>query len=421
MRAHKIEALGYKCLRYVSQELRPFQVLIGPNASGKSTFLDVLVFLQDILRNGLQEAVGKRARSLRELTWKMELERFEMAVEFRLPDHIQDRFKESYSKIRYEIRVGTDQQGALSLLVENLWLLREDGSTTNSKTDAFQFRPFPKEPAPPEKIVKEARERTPAGYRKIMSRGEDGRIYVRSETTDWNFPLAAARERLGLTLIPEEGERFPASSWLRRSLMQDVQFLMLNSQTMRWPCRPDVPRRLQPDGSNLAIVVETLQAQPERLRQWVAHLRTILPEIEAISVKEREEDRYRYLMIRTADGKQIPSWLLSDGTLRLLAMTLLAYLPGEKGLYIIEEPENGIHPRALEAVYQSLASVYDGQVFCATHSPIFLNLARPEELLCFALTESGATDIVPGERHPKLKEWHADVTLGDLLASGILG
>jgi AAA15 family ATPase/GTPase len=36
----KVEALNYRSLRYVSQELGPFHVLVGANASGKSTFLD---------------------------------------------------------------------------------------------------------------------------------------------------------------------------------------------------------------------------------------------------------------------------------------------------------------------------------------------------------------------------------------------
>jgi predicted ATPase len=140
-----------------------------------------------------------------------------------------------------------------------------------------------------------------------------------------------------------------------------------------------------------------------------------------VTVKEREEDRYRYLVVETREGRGLPSWLLSDGTLRLFALTLLAYLPEEKGIYMVEEPENGIHPAALEAVYQSLSSVYEGQVLCATHSPILLNMAKPEEILCFARAESGATVIVPGDRHPVLKEWRREVALGDLLASGILG
>ena len=55
--------------------------------------------------------------------------------------------------------------------------------------------------------------------------------------------------------------------------------------------------------------------------------------------------------------------------MRFLALTLLAYLPDPAGPYLIEEPENGIHPRNVETVFESLSSVYDAQVLLATHSP----------------------------------------------------
>lgn len=197
---------------------------------------------------------------------------------------------------------------------------------------------------------------------------------------------------------------------------------MLDSRAMRAPCPLDAPARFQLDGSNLPIVVSQFRkTDPQKFARWIAHIQTVLPEIDDIQVGEREEDRYRYLVAIMKQGAKIPSWLLSDGTLRFLALTLLAYIQEPGQMYIIEEPENGIHPKALEAVYQSLSSVYGGQVFCATHSPLFLNLATPAELLCFARTPSGATDIVRGDRHPALKEWREEVTLGDLLASGVLG
>jgi predicted ATPase len=114
--------------------------------------------------------------------------------------------------------------------------------------------------------------------------------------------------------------------------------------------------------------------------------------------------------------------LISDGTLRLLALTLLAYLPDETGsIYLIEEPENGIHPKAVEGVFQSLSSVYRGQVLVATHSPLFLGLAELGQLLCFAKTPSGAVDIVSGDQHPALKNWRGQIDLATLYAAGVLG
>ena len=50
---HRIEALNFRSLRFISQEVGQFQVLVGPNASGKSTFQEVVALLGDFVRSGL--------------------------------------------------------------------------------------------------------------------------------------------------------------------------------------------------------------------------------------------------------------------------------------------------------------------------------------------------------------------------------
>ena len=81
-----VEARRYKCLKYIRQPLERFQILIGPNASGKTSLLDVVAFVQDLVREGAETAVRKRARSLRELVWQQEGDSFELALELTLPD-----------------------------------------------------------------------------------------------------------------------------------------------------------------------------------------------------------------------------------------------------------------------------------------------------------------------------------------------
>ena len=66
----RIQALNYRCLRYVDIVLDRFHVLVGPNASGKSTLLDVVAFLGDMVSEGLEEAVEKRTRNFQDLVWK---------------------------------------------------------------------------------------------------------------------------------------------------------------------------------------------------------------------------------------------------------------------------------------------------------------------------------------------------------------
>jgi predicted ATPase len=163
------------------------------------------------------------------------------------------------------------------------------------------------------------------------------------------------------------------------------------------------------------------RADPQRFQKWVEHVREALPDLETITTREREEDRHRYLILRYRNGLEAPSWLASDGTLRLLALTLLAYAPEVSGTYLVEEPENGIHPRAIETVFQSLSSVYDAQLLCATHSPVVVSMAKAADVLCFGRNAEGATDIVRGDEHPRLKTWKGEVDLGTLFASGVLG
>ena len=75
----------------------------------------------------------------------------------------------------------------------------------------------------------------------------------------------------------------------------------------------------------------------------------------------------------------------------------------------------------METVFQSLSGVYEGQVLCASHSPVVLGLAAPSQLLCFAKDDAGATDIVVGSEHPRLRDWQGQLDLGVLFAAGVLG
>jgi predicted ATPase len=184
---------------------------------------------------------------------------------------------------------------------------------------------------------------------------------------------------------------------------------------------PGQSRKFQPDGSNLPWVINELRKNKKQFDQWISHLKTALPDIKDIDTVEREDDKHRYLRVFYHHNIKVPSWLVSDGTLRLLALTLPAYVKDFSGVYLIEEPENGIHPKAVETVFQSLSSVYNAQIMLATHSPVILSLVERKDVLCFAKTEEGITDIVTGDEHPALKGWKGETNLAVLFASGILG
>jgi predicted ATPase len=107
--------------------------------------------------------------------------------------------------------------------------------------------------------------------------------------------------------------------------------------------------------------------------------------------------------------------------LRLLALTVLAQLPGLGGVYLVDEPETGLHPSAVDTVVDALSRAKGPQVLVASHSPVVLGLADPNDVLCFARTAEGTTDVVRGTVHPRLAVWRDALARDALLATGVLG
>lgn len=424
----RIEALNYRCLRYVSQPLDHFHVLVGPNASGKSTFLDVLGLIRDLLTKGLDDALlasdyssesTGRARRVDELIFNQITDQFELAIELEIPDELRKSTENNrYQIARYELAIGKGPENdELTIVNEALWLCPKPRSRAT-----FQALPFPNESVPSASVLtKRARK----GWHKVISRTKSGYHSFNSEIGIWSGSGTFRVNPRGpaLTYLLQDGEFFPVVVWVQNLLMEGIHVLTLNSAAMRRPASPSVPRAFRPDGSNLPLVVRDLCNDHEKdFKDWLEHLRTVLPDLKTIDVVERPEDRHLYLNVHYSNLEHpVPSWLLSDGTLRLFALTLLAYLPHNQGVYLIEEVENGIHPRAVEAVFESLSSVYAGQVLLATHSPLVVGLTKGEQILCFAKNPSGATSIVRGSEHPKLKDWRGQVDLGTLYAAGVLG
>ncbi|MEW6359471.1 MAG: ATP-binding protein [Planctomycetota bacterium] len=414
----RIEALNYRCLRYTSQPLDDFHVLVGPNASGKTTFLDVVGFLGDLVAVGLFEAVFARTRTFQDLIWQRSGDWFELAVELEIPEERKRLLPNGkYRYVRYEVRIGLDEKTSeISILGEKI-LLR---GCSEKATGQIQRMLFPKEPEAPNTLGISPKERH---TKTIVNKIHGGNDNFHGETgKGWQHAFKLGPQKSALANLPEDESKFPVGTWLKNILITGVERLVLNSTVMRKSSPPGQPVWFLPDGSNLPWVVEGLKRSREDLfTAWIQHLKTALPDLEDVRTVSVEEDKHRYIVVRYGDGLEVPSWTLSDGTLRLLALTLPAYLPELRGVYMIEEPENGIHPRAVETMYQSLSSVYGAQILMATHSPVILSLAKPSQVLCFSKTESGATDIVRGSEHPALRDWKGEVNLGVLLAGGVLG
>jgi predicted ATPase len=423
-----VEVRNFRSLRALQRPLGNFHVLVGPNASGKTTFLDVFRFLGDIIEKGIDKAIADRTPNFLDLTFGNAGGAIEFAVEAIIPDTIRQQLGEpEMDRIRYEIQLGlSTDTGEHAIFEERVVLYDSMKAALDTVQQRLLFPTYQSE----QSIINRKFKLTT--YRQIVHKIPKGNDSYGDETLPrkqgarggakgWIpfFRLGIKRSALGH--LPASEEKLPATVWLRDMLVSGAQLFILDSLNIRRPSPPGLSRHFRTDGSNLPWVIEELRKSPSRFEKWIAHIRTALPDVDDIDTVERPEDKHRYLRVRYNSGLTVPSWLVSDGTLRLLALTLPAYLPDFSGLYLIEEPENGIHPAAMETIYQSLSAIYGAQMLLATHSPVILGMVEPQQVLCFAKTPDGVTDIVRGDEHPLLRDWQGDINLSQIYASGILG
>ncbi len=415
----RIQTRAFRCLQSVDQDLGSFRALVGPNASGKTTFLDVVALLSELLRNrgDVVETIQNRSTNFQKLLWMEQGTAFQLAVEAEMPESVQNAMapdKRRFNNVRYELEIGLDTStNEIGLNHETLWLLEPEPVSARAQRELF-----PAERSEMPSILCTAGKKRQTTLTKTPG-GNDNYYTQGRQSYKPSFKLG--RGRSALANIPADTESFPVSIWFRDFLEKGVQSFVLNSQSIRNPSPPGLGRAFLPDGSNLPWVIAELQKDEFRFRSWLDHVRTALGDIQNITTIVRPEDRHCYLTVEYDNGASVPSWLVSDGTLRLLSLTIPAYVPDLQGVFLIEEPENGIHPRAIETVLQSLGSMYDSQVLVATHSPVALNMLDPSHVLCFAKDANGATDIISGDEHPALRDWkRGEPDLGILFASGIL-
>lgn len=420
----RIQALNYRCLRCVDVYLDRYHILVGPNASGKSTLCDAIAFLSDLVRDGLEAAVARRSANFADLVWGRPRENtgFELAVEFDIPEDLRVRLPPGtdFRVFRYQVALRDEDDGPRIHSERGILQPRRAG------TRSVQRDLFPDPPAPPATILVEGGK---PGSRTVLAKSTEGTDSFNVEThpkagKGWVTTIAFGRCRPALGNLPESSN-FPVATHVRRTLETGVRRLSLDPPAMRRPSPPQYGRRgLAADGSNLPWVVRRLRSRnPGEFDGWLGRAKGAVPGLQDIRVVERPDDRHAYLLLRDASGVEVPSWSASDGTLRLLALTLLPHLPCRDGIadmLLIGEPENGIHPGGLEAVRRSLSSIERSQVLLSTHAPELLRQVRPESVLCFARTCEGAIDILSGADHPRVAEREDPAEMDALFAGGLL-
>ncbi len=423
----RIEATQYRCFDQLDIDLREFAVVVGGNGAGKTTLFDIPVLLGDLIGAdnisvAFLKAVqprGPRASSLTELVHQARGDWFLFALEARLPEPVVRGILEGASNavrgnaerwpkyVRYELRLKVSNRRALEVQNEYLFTFSDDNS-------------------PPRGGARLHGEIDPRREWHFAIRREyGGKAEFRVETRPRAKVRSTALEPTILALPKvrfESSEEFPAARWLINALTQEAVFFNPAWSDLRMASQPGLSDRVTPDGLNLPWLALRMKKDAlDHFDAWKEYVRIVLPEVTDIDIVEREEDHHAYFRVTFSDNYVVTSSGLSDGTLRVLALTLLPHVISPPQLLVVEEPENGIHPRAIETVLEGLSSMKGSQVLVSSHSPVVVANTPLEHLLTARLGREGAVTMLPGDKHPRLADWKGSINLGTLFAAGVLG
>lgn len=398
---NRIQIRGYKSLRDVEVRLQPLSVLFGPNAAGKSNFLDALQLLSKIVssrtlkdafeppyRGKPLESFSFGANGIKGLLAQDALS-FVLEVDFRLSDAVV----EAVNRQVLELKRTTDVKSEPS---------QRPSQPPSIKERDLRYR-IEIEMLPRSGILRVAdeylaalnRKGEPTGKREPFLSRRDDRLHLRLEGQAHPTYLDRWLDHSVLSM-PHYPPHYPHLVAARLELSRWLFFYFEPRERMRATNAVKEVRHIGLMGEELPAYLNTLRAlEPRQFEAVEKALTTILPQIDGIDVDVSDLGEVE-LRLRES-GISIPARVLSEGTLRILGMLALTGAKEPPALVGFEEPENGIHPRRIELIAELLKSRAlsgNSQYIVTTHSPILPDLIPDDSLFIARKTDQG-TRIEP--------------------------
>jgi predicted ATPase len=373
----RFQVQNYKALRDVTLDLTPMHVLIGPNDAGKTSILEAITALCRSVDYPLEQAFTGSWEGY-DLVWRHTPD---------LPISLRVEVEEEQVQFEYQL--------------------------------SCTF-------APSERTVRRHSE-----YFKYI---EEARTVDMSLGSITGSGVYSAITKSAGSTYEQQG-----SVELVYPALSSVHFYRWNPRLLSLPVAPDAKRRFRMDVSGFGLALcldDILGYDRDQFITLEQRLRGIFPQIKTIRLIQ--ESAYRRLVddplqistLEKADGKgiyfelanghQVPASQTSDGVLLVLAYLTVLYLPPphRPRVVLVEEPENGIHPKRLQDVLSILRDLVQeqttSQVILTTHSPYVLDLFEPQEVSLCRMTADGSVTVHRLSESQAVQEQLDIFTLGEI-------
>ena len=367
-------------------DLQSLNVLIGPNASGKSNFIDTLELLR-ALPTDFASAVRKGGGAA-EWLWKGGSRSGPAAIDVEVDpgDALDRRFRYRLSFAAAGPRVG----------IVDEFIERDDASGVGGP--CYHFR-----------------QGAPEIH--IRVRTADGARLERQAPlwADHSLDQSVLAQRRDPAFYPELCRLGVVFASIRTS--RAWTFGLHGARRTR---STDPPAdELVPDASTLALMISQIEHKIGPVLN--SYLRRFLPRFERLSTAIEGGPAQLYLH-ESGLRAPIPATRLSDGTIRFVAMLATLLHPTPPPLVCIEEPELGLHPDAVALLADVLVDAADRmQLVVTTHSDGLVSALTSQPDAVVACERPGAGTELRRLDPERLASWLDDYRLGDLWRMGELG
>jgi predicted ATPase len=391
-------------------ELSPLTVFIGNNGSGKSSFIEGLETYQTCIKQGLNVAMRR---------WRG----FEPVRNCFVPHELKNSGDSTYqtNPVEFELyrtidtstfsaNMSVTLDGSGELFIQSEKLFFGDRLIVERKANnAFYFPEVP-------------------SFDFSAPAGSEFSILSRANSALWaalSRYMNSTRSTTSATMLMKWLENINKSKRFWEGF--DWQFIMLNPDTMKKPVLQKRTRgevQLNKNGSNIAkYLLSIRKINPAAFASILETLQEILPyakELQVILSSELERGVYLQL---TEGECQLASFLLSTGTLRIVALLALLRHPKPPPLIVIEEIENGLDPRTIRIIIEEIRKVVKSgktQIIVTTHSPYLLDLFQLEHVVLVERDEQEQPVFLKLADKASLANELKKSTLGKLYAMGKL-
>ena len=216
-----------------------------------------------------------------------------------------------------------------------------------------------------------------------------------------------------------------------RHALSSVLFLDPNPRRMRQYSFKADSKKLKGDASNAASILYPLCRAhgPENRKDRVLEFIRALPEqdVQDIGFVETRTGEVMIELTESFGASPVEAARLSDGTLRVLAITAALLSATRGSTVVIEEIDNGIHPSRAKLLLDNIeraALDHDLRVLLTTHSPALLDAipvrAIPNIVVCYRDPAHGDSRLVRLEDIEDYPELVAQGSIGHLVTAGIM-